>query len=163
MPTFNLGFSQKLINAAEIIKTNGLSDIEAQRTVLYLSQLSIEISLKSILEKAGVTIKRLKALSHNHQKLLNELETACEVEIEVTPGNKTYVSCSRLRAVTIDSKFSNATVGILLQAETAGASIYPNQIRYGSTLQHFPAEVMLEAATKILEWVNTHISGIRLK
>lgn len=163
MSEFSLGFSQNLIDAAEMLKANGLSDIEAQRTVLYLSQLSIEISLKSILEEAGITVNRLKNLSHSHKKLLNELETKCEVEIEVTPGNNRWISCSRLRAVTVDSRFSNATVGILLQAEATGASIYPNQIRYGSTLKHFPADVILEVAKKILKWVNEHITKIRLK
>jgi hypothetical protein len=69
MPEYSLGFSQKLIDAAEMLKANGLSDVEAQRTVLYLSLLSIEISLKAIMEEAGVTTGRLRSLSHNHMKL----------------------------------------------------------------------------------------------
>lgn len=62
MPEFNLGFSQKLIEAAKAIKSNDLTDLEAKRTVLYLSLLSIEISLKAIMEKAGITISKLKSL-----------------------------------------------------------------------------------------------------
>ena len=83
--------------------------------------------------------------------------------MEVTPGNKRWVSSSRIRAVTVDSSFSNATVGVLLQAETAGASVYPNQIRHGCSLQHYPADVMLEVAKKILGWVNKFFAKIKLK
>jgi len=163
MPEYSLGFSQKLIDAADLLKTNGITDVEAQRAVLYLSCLSIEISLKAIMEEAGITTARLRRLSHNHKNLLEELESKCEVEVEVTPDNTRWVSASRLRSVTVDSSFSNATVGVLLQAETAGASVYPNQIRYGSSLTHYPAEVMLEVAKKILSWVNEFFTKIKLK
>ena len=49
------------------------------------------------------------------------------------------------------------------EAETAGASTYPNKIRYGSTLEHYPSEMMLETAMKILEWVDEFFTKIRIK
>ena len=74
MSEFNLDFSRHLIKTAQIIANNDLSDIEAKRTVLYLSLLSSEISLKALLEKSGISISRLKKLSHSHKKLIEELE-----------------------------------------------------------------------------------------
>ena len=163
MPEFNLGFSEKLIEAAKVIKNSHMKDLDGIRTVLYLSLLSIEISLKSIMEKAGISISKIKTLSHNHKKLLEELEIKCEIEVEIATGTFRWLPCSRLRAVTVDTSFSNATIGVLLQAETTGASSYPNQIRYGSNLQHYPPEVMLEAAEKLLGWVKEFFYKIRLK
>jgi len=163
MSEYNLGFSKHLIEAANIIKDNGLSDIEAKRTVLYLSLLSIEISLKALLEKAGISTSRLRSLSHSHKKLLKELEQKCESEVEVAPGNKMWVPTSRLRAITVSTAYRNATVGVFLEAETADASTYPNKIRYGSTLKHYPAEIMIETAIKVLEWVEEFFTKIRMK
>lgn len=163
MPEYSRGFSKNLLEAATIIKDNDLTDTEAKRTVLYLSLLSIEISLKAILEKAGISVGRLRSLSHSHKKLLKELEEKCEVEIEVTPGNLRWLSTTRIRSIAVSADYKNATVGVLLEAETAGASMYPNKIRYGSTLEHYPPEIMLQTAIKISEWVDEHFNKIRKK
>lgn len=162
-PEYSRGFSKQLIGAAEIIKTNGLSDVEAKRTVLYLSLLSIEISLKAIMEKVSIPISRLRSLSHNHKKLLRELEEKCEIEVEITPGNKMWVPTSRIRSISVSTDYRNATVGVFLEAETAGASTYPNKIRYGSSLEHYPPEMMLETAVKVLDWVDEYFEKIRIK
>lgn len=163
MPEYSRGFSRHLIDAANIIKNNGLSDIEAKRTVLYLSLLSIEISLKALLKNAGISTSRLRTLSHSHKKLLKELEEKCEIEVQVTPSKKMWVPTSRIRAISVSTAYRNATVGVFLEAETAGASTYPNKIRYGTTLEHYPPEFMLETATKVLEWVEEFFTKIRMK
>ncbi len=53
----------------------------------------------------------------------------------------------------------NATLGNLLEAKDLGASQYPNQIRYGDSLKHYPPEIMLTAAKT---WVNEHWNRIRI-
>ena len=67
-----------------------------------------------------------------------------------------------LRSVTVDDRFSNATVGTLLQAEDAGASTYPNQIRYGDLLKHYPTDIVAKLAHSVCEWVGKHWDSIRV-
>ena len=53
MSEYNIGFSEKLLDAAQSVTKDGLDSVDAIRTVLYLSSLASEIVLKALLEKAG--------------------------------------------------------------------------------------------------------------
>jgi len=49
--------------------------------------LSCEISLKALLEKAGVPIKKIRKRSHDLSGLLRDIGD-CEIEIEISCGEK---------------------------------------------------------------------------
>ena len=51
---YNIEFSGKLIEAAKVLQDSDSSNKESNRATLYLSLLSCEISLKALLEKAGM-------------------------------------------------------------------------------------------------------------
>ncbi len=161
MAEYNLGFSQQLLNAADLVCSEELDDLEAKRTILYLSLLACEITLKSVLEKVGIPIKEIKKLSHDLTALLGEF-SKLEFNKEVGNGKLNWVNGAAIRSCTVDDHFGNATIGTLLTGEQEGASIYPNQIRYGNDLKHFPPEMMLEAAKILYVWVSEHFRTIRI-
>ena len=53
MPEYNLEFSKNLIEAAGFVLQKGEVSVDAKRTILYLSLLSCEITMKALLEKAS--------------------------------------------------------------------------------------------------------------
>lgn len=136
----------------------GLGTVEAQRTVLYISLLAIEIGLKSQLERAGCPIGKIRAHNHNLASLLGEIDK-CEVLI----GNlqSTWQRGTRLRSKVVDSAIGNSTVGHMLQAEKQGASKYPNDIRYGDVLMHCPADAVAKLAEVIVNWAPNEVLDIR--
>ena len=76
---YSLEFTKQLVEAADTLKGTGRSIEERKRAVLYLSLLSIEISLKYLLEKAGVFVKEIKKRRHDISALLLDLD-GCEIE-----------------------------------------------------------------------------------
>lgn len=130
MAEYDLGFASKLAEIAADVDEKQGRNYDARRAIAYLSRLSFEITLKSLLEQAGVPIAEIRARSHNLRQLLADL-SACEVEVEIAPGTKAWTSAARLRAVSIDLGFFQIPIGELITAEDQGASQYPNQIRYG--------------------------------
>ncbi len=73
MAEYNIGFSKKLIEAACAVAAEDLSDLDAVRTVLYLSSLASEITLKALLEKVGIPVKDIKSRGHSLSKLLTDI------------------------------------------------------------------------------------------
>lgn len=161
MAEYNLGLSSKLIDAAEIIEREGGDDFDSLQAVTYLSLLAIELALKALLEKAGLPAATIKRRSHNLKALLHDLDE-CEIEIEIFTGQYGWIPASQIRSVTIDERYENATVGILLEAEDAGASTYPNEIRYGESFTHYPPQMIMKMALKIVNWAQQHWDYIRL-
>ena len=154
---YSLKFGERLIEAANSFVGSNNSNEEVGRTVLYLSLLSCEITLKSLLENAGYTPKELKKHSHNLRGLVKEL-CNCQL-IGRSVGNSKPLSASRV----LSKATENSTVGTLLQAETTGASKYPNEIRYGELISHFHPLEMLSCAKVLYEWANKNISCIKKK
>lgn len=161
MSEYNLDFSKKLIDAARVVLNDGIDSFDAQRTVLYLSLLSSEITLKALLEKAGMSIKEIKEHSHNIDSLMVSLGD-CEVEEDIGTNVLKWVPASRLRSEVVSTDTGTTTVGKFLSAESCGASKYPNQIRYGNHLVHYPPETALEASAVILSYVRNHWDRVRL-
>ncbi|WP_285609360.1 hypothetical protein [Geothrix edaphica] len=161
MTEYSLEFSEKLAETAQSLVTSGLKNFATRQTVLYLSLLSAEISLKALLEKAGKPIGQIRARSHNLSQLLMDL-SACEIYKEIAPGVPHWISASEVRGVTVDPAFGNGTIGTLIEGEKYGASKYPNRIRYGNKLKHFPPEAMSEMALKLITWAKLHFDTIRL-
>lgn len=161
MAEYNIEFAEKLILAAKVVASSDSNSVDAQRTVLYLSLLSCEISLKALLEEAGMSTREITALSHNLRGLLDAV-CRCEVnETVIGVASPMWVSAARVCAIPIDVGGAESTVGTLLSLEDEGASRYPNQIRYGSAIIHAPCEAMLQAAEKILAWVGAHAATVR--
>lgn len=145
-------FAKRLIEAAEAFSVNSSTLNEADRTVLYLSCLSCEISLKALLENAGYSLKELKKISHNLSSLLNEV-SSCKF---AATGQK----ATSIRSKEVIQNTSNGTVGTLLTAEISGASQYPNEIRYGEIINHYPPKLMLNCAKIVNKWCKLNTGNL---
>ena len=156
---YSLDFSQRLIDAAKSFIGKDKTDNETARAVLYLSLLSCEISLKALLERAGYDIKDLIKRSHNFNGLVEDL-CHCDLQGTGIGGSKPF-SAAELLSQEVDPKIDNGTVGALLMGEEQGASKYPNEIRYGELIRHFPPLTMLDCASKVVEWAREHIAIIK--
>jgi hypothetical protein len=157
---YSLEFSKRLIEAAECLKKENLTKgkEDAGRAVLYLSLLSCEISIKAFLEKAGYSVKKLKKDSHSFEKLFKKL---CSCEFK----RKKLGTAAKLLAKS-PSPHPGAkswTVGKILGFEKTTASKYPNQIRYGKILKHYPAALMLECAVTVNAWAEENFGKFKIK
>jgi hypothetical protein len=162
VPEYSLKFAKKLADTAALLVRSGQTDGETRRTVLYLSLLSIELSLKAMLEQAGAPLVKIRKRSHDLAGLMRDLGR-CKVEAEVIPGKQMLVAASRLRSCTLDLPPAQPTVGELLDAEAKGASQYPNQVRYGKLPKHYPAELVAQMAARVHAFAREHWSSIRLE
>jgi hypothetical protein len=160
LPEYSLDFSEKLIEAASCLLRNGDNSVDTKRAILYLSLLSCEIIMKALLEKAGMTVPEIKRRSHNLDGLLRDLG-GCEVEEDIVNVGLKWVKAVRVRSEVI-SENPLLTIGTFLEGESRGASRYPNDIRYGNRLYHFPYELALEGAKIILRWAREKWDKIRL-
>jgi hypothetical protein len=160
VPEYSIEFGAKLAEVANFVVTDGLDDPESPRVVLYLSLLSTEISLKAMLEKAGKPVAEIRARSHNCAELLNDLGQ-CEIEVE--NGTPRFVPASRLRACIIKQDEGETTVGKMMDAESEGASLYPNQVRYGNQLRHYPPAAVAQMASAVADFARKHWQAVRVK
>lgn len=160
MNEYNLEFAKKLIEAADFISID-LNEIEAKRTVLYLSLLSCEISLKFVLDNAGYEISKIKSFNHRISQILDEITSKIELFREIAPGDKRWTPASIIRAKSINFGEAQSTVGAILTATET--SKYPNEIRYGDNLYHYPPSVMLDTAKKVNEWAKDNQGKFRSK
>ena len=162
MSEYSLGFSESLIVAAQYMLEDGIESEDAQRTVLYLSLLSCEITLKSLLEKAGMPIAEIKAHSHKLDKLLADLSTRCEVE-EYGESSSRWRRATTIRSKTMYRNGEQLTLGKLMEAEKEGTSKYPVQIRYGHSIRNYPPDAWLEAAKILHEYARAYWGKIRIR
>jgi hypothetical protein len=162
MAEYDIAFGERLAETARMVATESVVELDAQRTVLYLGLLSTEITLKAMLERADRPVSDIRARSHRLAELLSDLDQ-CEIEVEVAPGTKRHVPASRLRAVHLSHGSAQSTVGAVVDAESQGASTYPNQVRYGEVLRHFPAGVVAQMATAVSAFAREHWHSIRSK
>lgn len=160
MPEYSLPFAQKLAKTAALVAAEGLSDPDAERTVLYLSLLSTEISLKAMLEKAGTPVPKIRKRSHDLAGLLGDVGR-CKIEVQVTPGTKMLVAASRLRACTLAHPPAEPTVGEIIDIASKQASAYPGEIRYGKVPRHYPPELVAKMASKVADFAKKHWQSIR--
>lgn len=162
MAEYDIAFGERLAKTARMVAGEGLVELDAQRTVLYLSLLSTEITLKAILERAGKSVSEIRAHSHRLASLLADLSGQCEVEVEVASGTKRHVPASRIRAIQLSHGDAHTTVGAVIDAESQGGSLYPNKVRYGDVLRHFPAEVVAQMAEQVSAFAHEHWDSIRI-
>lgn len=160
MAEYSLSFANQLADTAKLIADNGLTNAEAKRVVLYISLLSVEISLKAMLEQAGVPLAKIRRRSHDLAGLMRDLGR-CKVSVEVVPGSQLLVPATRLRACELTYGGAQATVGELLDAEKNGASQYPNQVRYGKLPKHYPPELVAQLAARVHRFAIEHWHSVR--
>jgi hypothetical protein len=151
MAEYRIGFAREMSKASMTIVSGGLDCEESQRAALYIALVACEIALKAALEKAGIDSSELKKRRHNLSELL-VLFSKCTI----AGVNGRRVSASRIRSIVVDSSYTNATIGELLQAEKYGASQFPNQIRYGDILNHFPGSIIARLSEKVVDWVSLY-------
>ena len=159
MTEYPLGLARKFAEAAQLVAAQGLIDIDERRVVAYNSRISMELSLKSFLERAGMPVSTIVGLQHRLRDMLREVDK-CSVQAKIGDSNHA-VAASRLRAVTVTVHGQQITAGHVLEAEEHGASRYPVELRYGAPPRDFPAETLVAAAGAIVEWVDAHADGAR--
>jgi len=160
MAEYSIEFAQEMSKASNGIVASSSDSDDANRAAIYVGLVACEIALKAALEKAGKPICDITASRHNLSRLLDDL-CGCTVLGEISEGQMTRVSATRIRSVSVDSNYADATIGKLLQAEQFGASKFPNEIRYGDTLKHFPASVIARLSEKVVAWVKLHIDDLQ--
>jgi|TARA_R100000935_G_C2833557_1_gene166654 hypothetical protein len=163
MPEYSLGFSEKLIEAADAVVPSCKESYDGRRTVLYLSLLASEIALKGLLEKAGKPISEIIGCQHRLSDLLAATDD-CSV-YTVCPGmdQHRWLPAKRIRALPIKVDDFSSTVGEFLSSERDGASKYPNEVRYGDSVAHFHPRAALEGARTLVAWAHEHWDCFRLK
>lgn len=162
MSEYSTEFAAKLAEVATNLANKSKQDLETSRVVVYISRLSLELSLKGLLEHAGVSVADIRSRSHNLRGLLDDVGR-CEVQSELPLRPQLWVSASSLRSEVIrDATGSTTTVGNVVDAESVGASHYPNQIRYGKKLVDFPTVVLAQAAMSVASWTSKHSNDIRI-
>ncbi|SBS29042.1 hypothetical protein MAQ5080_01270 [Marinomonas aquimarina] len=149
---YSLEFSERLIESADALFHVSPVKNEAGRAILYLSCLSCEISLKALLESCGYSPSELKRHSHKLDKLLNVIGTCKFIG--------TDKRATSIRSKEVVPNTANGTVGTLLDSSLAGGSVYPNEIRYGEVVTHFPPEAMLNCAKVVNNWCKEHKGGL---
>jgi HEPN domain-containing protein len=156
MSEYNLEFAEAMAESSALILRSDSLPEEAQRAALYTALVACEIALKYVLSEAGVSVPK----THDLSKLVG-LVSNCSVDEEISKGVIKRVPASRIRGIAATDDYSDATLGKLLEAEAFGASKFPNEIRYGHTLAHFPASVMQQASVRLISWVKTYAPSIQ--
>lgn len=162
MSEYDRSFGAKLAQVASEIDEKTPWACDARRLVVYLSRLSIEITLKALLEQAGQPLKDIRQRSHNLCGLLADLGR-CEVEVNGPTEGVKWSSADCLRAVTVDLGMVRVPIGELIVAENRGASKYPNQIRYGSEVIDIDPSLLASTALLAAQWANDNWRTIRLR
>ena len=161
MAEYDIDFAAKLAAVATEVDEKDPWACDASRVTIYLSRLSAELSMKALLEKAGVSIQRIRTRSHDLRGLLTDLGE-CEVEVEIALGVKQWCSASCVRAAVIDLEVIHIPIGYLIDAEAPNISKYPNEIRYGEQVIDFSPALVSAMAVVLANWAKSHWNTIRV-
>lgn len=156
MREYNLEFAEAMAESSGLILRSESLPEEGQRASLYAALVACEVALKYALAEAGISVPK----THDLAKLIG-LVSNCSVEVQDSNGRIKRVPASRLRSISASFDYSDATLGKLLEAERFGASKFPNEIRYGHTLRHFPASVIQQASIQLISWVKHYAPSIQ--
>lgn len=158
MTQYNIDFAERLMETSRLARGSGTYNFETAQVVCYLTQLSLEVSLKAFLEQAGLPVRSIKKHSHSLESLLNTVGQ-CEVMLEVTPGSQKYLRATRLRSIQVQGQ---ETVGALIAKLAKDGSRYPEEIRYGIGFHSLPADALIELAAEVNHFVKLHWKSVRL-
>ncbi len=93
-------------------------------------------------------IGKIRKCNHDLAQLLKAVGK-CSVPFQ-SGDTIIYVKATSIRAETV---VNGNTVGALIQdIEKRKPSKYPNEIRYGNIVRHFPPEIVLNMAKQIIAW-----------
>lgn len=159
MAEYSTEFSDNLIQAAELLSGNADESFDKRRTILYLCLLSSEISLKAVLERAGVPLKDIVALSHRLDALMHKVGE-CEVPYPDSTLPAKWIPATSINSKSFKVDSAIMTVGQFLTVD--GASKYPTEVRYGDKVVHYPVNAALLAAKTILTWAKENSGQVRL-
>jgi hypothetical protein len=162
MPEYDLQLAEELAVVANSVAQTELAPLAHDRMRLYLALLSIELSLKAMLEKAGVPTSRIKTRSHRLAELLSDIDH-CTVEVTPPTGAVYRTAASRLRSVEISTSTEQGTFGQLIDSLDGNVSNYPNEIRYGSYLRHYDASLVSDAAKQAIAFARIHWTSLQVK
>ena len=158
MAEYSIGFAKNLLSAAKNLNLENQNSIESERAVLYLSLLASEVLLKCILERVGISILELKSISHDIPKLLNKV---CECEI--FDSSLGFTLAVILRSKTFNANGVQYTLGQVLSLGDELISKYPNQLRYGEQLCHFPSFAVLNATEELYKFTVKYKDNLYIK
>lgn len=161
MSEYNIDFSDQLLDAARIVAAQSKDTADGQQTILYLSLLSAEMSLTSLLEGAGVPISEIRLCSHSHQKLLAKLDH-CEVKVETSTEQTEWMPVSRLNGITVSAGNMNFYLGTLFSFESERDSRTHIPVSYCNEVINVPSTVMLRASEELAEWARQYRNVIRV-
>ena len=154
---YDLNFAEAMSKASELILYNKPSVRNNGQASLYTALVSCEISLKHLIAKAGQKVPR----THKLEKLM-DLVSKCTVKNDGTyRSERERMSANGFLAITVDSRYPYGTVGKLLTGEKQGASKYPNGIRYGGVIYHYPPDMIQKASVELIEWVRKNAPSIQ--
>ncbi len=160
MAEYDLGFAAKLAETADLLDERQPHNNDARRVMVYLSRLSMEISLKALLEQAGKPVQQIRSRSHELNDLLADLDE-CEVASSSNDASMIWTSANVVREQKIDLGMVKIPIGELVVATHPDLSKYPNQIRYGATVVDFHPVFLIASAKVLVSWAHNHWKTIR--
>lgn len=156
MPHYDIDLADQFAVIAQSL-ANQPSSPAAARASLYLSCLATELALKFLLERAGHDVQHIKNRHHRLVELLNDTGK-CSISTNGYPQ-----SAAAIRSLEVSDGNVTSTVGQLLEMAEADqdASPYPNGIRYGEEVRHFPPQAMAAVANQVVAFAREHGDTIR--
>lgn len=158
MPEYSLDFAYQMAQASKNILENDPESLASKQASLYTSLVACEIGLKYALEKAGHQVKEIKKKQHDLSSLLNMVANCSVIRNLTENGDPRRVPASCIRSQGVEGEM---TLGKLLGAESVGASKFPNEIRYGDSVKHYPVQLMSKLSLVLLAWVTLHENDIQ--
>ena len=145
---FSFDFAERMIDSATLLGQNFDGQNETARAVVYQSCVSIEVSMKSLLEQSGMPERVIRKLSHRLTDLLEAVDSLHENGNELEPYKKLW-------SAAVDLKLINGSVGLLL-TEASKGSTYPNEMRYGNLVECIEPRLMFEMSKVVLDWCKSN-------
>jgi len=161
MPEYNLESAKKFAETARHVFEDENESFEAVQVSVYLSLLACEISLKAILEKAGMNVPDIIKIQHNLATLFSKV-TRCEI-VKRTGSKERWISAQEIRSKVVESDGTESTVGKILGGKALGASRYPGEIRYGTGFRSFPPDALIKTAEAVISFAEVHWEEFRYR
>lgn len=141
---FSFDFAERMHDAATLLGQHFDGENDTARAVVYQSCVSIEVSMKCLLEHSGMPIRKIVKHSHRLTELLETVDSLHENGGELEPHKMLWGEA-------VDHNIQNGSVGLLLSLVEQG-SIYPNEIRYGKVVVSIEPRLVLDMAGVVLSW-----------
>ena len=158
---FSIEVARAHLEPARCIVNGSSSLIGAYLKVIHdTCRNAIEHALKELLRSAGFSKRNLRKCGHALDELTRLLH---KFEEDVLVGNKIYSRQPISRGILLENKneTSRITFGNFLEQLRDKVSRYPSDVRYGDSITTFPPGIWVQAAEKVIEWVEKHKGTIR--